>query len=198
LRFLRREEPEHERQAREAGIDLEGTASPDQPLPMEPQPRFPFVAALREPGVHGIHRQREWDVVGTTVAPRLAGDRIVFVALADGTLLIEEGEGGEIEPLAGVVEGELEPPYRVVAVRQEGDRWAVAANKTEVRELTGLPGEEITLTRHGTDRQLLIDGVEADESVPALERLAEERYDGFVLEAERLDGDLWEVRITPL
>jgi hypothetical protein len=197
LRFLRREEPEHERQAREAGIDLEGTAPPEDPQPLEPQPRFPFVGALREPGVHGIHRQREWDVVGTTVAPRLAGDRIVFVVLADGTFLIEEGEGGEIEPLADAV-GELEPPYRVVAVRQEGDRWAVAANQTEVRELTGLPGEEITLTRHGTSRALVIDGVEADESVPALEQLAEERYDGFVVEAERLDGDLWEVRITPL
>jgi hypothetical protein len=197
LRFLRREEPEHERQAREAGIDLEGTAPPEDPQPLEPQPRFPFVGALREPGVHGIHRQREWDVVGTTVAPRLAGDRIVFVVLADGTFLIEEGEGGEIEPLADAV-GELAPPYRVVAVRQEGDRWAVAANQTEVRELSGLPGEEITLTRHGTSRELLIDGAEADESVPALEQLAEERYDGFVVEAERLDGDLWEVRLTPL
>jgi hypothetical protein len=74
----------------------------------------------------------------------------------------------------------------------------VAANQIEVRELSGLPGEEITLTRHGMDRDLLIDGVEADESIPALEQLAEERYDGFVVEAERLDGDLWEVRITPL
>jgi hypothetical protein len=196
--FLRREEPEHERQAREAGIDLEGTAPPEDPQPLEPQPRYPFVGALREPGFHGIHRQREWDVVGTTVAPRLGGDRIVFVTLADGTLLIEEGEGGEIEPLAEVVDAELEAPYRVVAVRQEGDRWAVAANRIEVRELPGLPGDEITLTRHGMDRELLIDGVEADESMPALEQLGEERYDGFVLEAGRLDGDFWEVRITPL
>jgi hypothetical protein len=197
LRFLRREEPEHERQAREAGIDLEGSVPRDQTQPLEPRPRFPFVGALREPGVHGIHRQREWDVVGTTVAPHLAGDRIVFVVLADGTLLIEEGEGGEIEPLADAV-GDLEPPYRAVAVRQEGDRWAVAANQIEVLELSGLPGEEITLTLQGTTRQLLIDGVEADVSIPALEELAGERSDGFVLEAERLDGDLWEVRVTPL
>jgi hypothetical protein len=35
-----------------------------------------------------------------------------------------------------------------------------------------------------------------DESVPALEELAD--YDAYVLEAERLDGDLWEVRVTPL
>jgi hypothetical protein len=198
LAFWRREEPEHERQAREAGIDLEGTASPEQPLPLEPQPRFPFVAALREPGVHGIHRQREWDFVGTAVAPGLADDRIVFVVLPDGTLLIEVGEGGDIEPLAGAVEGQLELPYRVVAVRQDADRWAVGANQIEARELPGLPGGEITLTLQGMNREVLVDGVEAEESMPALEHLAQERYDAFVLEAERLDGDLWELRISPL
>ena len=196
--FWRTEEPEHERQAREAGIDLEGTAPPGQPPPLEPQPRFPFLGALREPGVHGIHRQREWDVVATTVAPGLAGDRILFLVLPDETLLIEDGEGGELEPLARAVEGELEPPYRAVAVRQEGDRWAVAANRIEAHELAGLSGDVLTLTHQGMTRDLLIDGVKADESVPALEQLAEERYDAFVLEAERLDGDLWEVRITPL
>jgi hypothetical protein len=197
LAFWRKEEPEHERQAREAGIDLEGT-TPEQVLPLEPQPRFPFVGALREPGVHGIHRQREWDFVGTTAAPGLADDRIVFVILPDETLLIEEGEGGDVEPLAGAVEGQLELPCRVVAARQEGDRWAVAANQIEARELPGLPGEEITLTLQGMNRELLVDGVEVEERVPALEQLAEERYDAFVLEAERLDGDLWEVRVSPL
>jgi hypothetical protein len=198
LRFLRREEPEHERQAREAGIDLEGATPPEQPLPLEPQPRFPFVAALREAGVHGIHRQREWDFVGTTAAPGLADDRMVFVVLPDETLLIEEGEGGDVEPLAGAVAGQLELPYRVVAVRQDGDRWAVAANQIEARELPGLPGDEITLTLQGMNRELLVDGVEAEESMPALEQLAQERYDAFVLEAERLDADLWELRISPL
>jgi hypothetical protein len=196
--FWRKDEPEHERQAREAGIDLEACAAPERPVPLEPQQRFPFVAALREPGVHGIHRQREWDFVGTTVAPGLADDRIVFVVLPDETLLIEEGEGGDVEPLAGALAGQLELPHRVVAVRQEGDRWAVAANRIEARELPELPGDEITLTLRGMDRELLIDGAEADEAVPALEQLARERYDAYVLEAERLDGDLWEIRITPL
>jgi hypothetical protein len=195
--FWRKEQPEHERQAREAGIDLEGTTPPEQRLPLEPQPRFPFVAGLREPGVHGIHRQREWDFVGTTIAPGLVDERIVFVVLPDETLLIEEGQGGEIEPLAGAVEGELELPYRVVAVRQEGDRWAVAANRIDARELPGVPGEEITLTRQGVNRELVVDGLEVDDSIPALEQLAVE-HDAFVLEAERLDGDLWEVRISPL
>jgi hypothetical protein len=81
-------------------------------------------------------------------------------------------------------------------VRQEDDRWAVAANGIEAYELPGLPGQEITLTLQGMSRELLIDGVEVDESVPALEQLSD--YDSYVLEAERLDGDLWEVRVTPL
>jgi hypothetical protein len=197
LPFWRKEEPEHERQAREAGIDLDGTTLREQPFPLEPEPRFPFVSALREAGVHGIHRQREWDFVGTTFAPGVADDRAVFVVLPDGTLLIEEG-GGEIEALAEIVADDLDVPHRIVAVRQEGDRWGVAANRIEVVEETGLPGDEITLTRQGGDRQLIVDGVAAEEPVTALQRMAEERYDEYVLEAERLGGDLWEIRITPL
>jgi hypothetical protein len=193
----RRDEPEHERQAREAGIDLEGATS-ERPRPLEPEPRLPFVGALREAGVHGIHRQREWDFVGTTLAPGVADERLVFVVLPDGTLLIEEGAGGEIEPLAEVVGDDLDAPHRIVAVRQEGDRWGVAANRIEVAELPGLPGDEITLTRQGGDRELVVDGAEADEPVRALERIADERYDEYVVQAERLDGDLWELRITPL
>ena len=195
--FWRRDEPEHERQAREAGIDLDAAAAPERPRPLDPQPRFPFIAALREPGVHGVHRQREWDVVETTVAPGVADDRIVFVVLPDETLLIEEGEG-DVEPVATAVDGRLELPYRVVAVRQEGDRWAVAANQIEAWEVPGLPGDAITLTRQGMNRELVVDGAEADERVPALEQLADERYDAYVLEAERLDGDLWEARLSPL
>jgi hypothetical protein len=119
------------------------------------------------------------------------------VVLPDETLLIEEGEG-DVEPLAGVVEGQLELPYRVFAVRQEDDRWAVAANKIDALELPELPGDEITLTLQGMNRQLVVDGVEADGSIPALEQFVDEEYDAYVLEAERLNGDLWEVRITPL
>jgi hypothetical protein len=183
--FWRREEPVHEKLAREGGLGA----------PSE-QPVAPLRFDDRLVGIHGAHRAREWDVVATTVAPGLAGDRIVFVILPDETRLLEEGDG-DIEPLAGAVAGQLDLPYRVVAVRQEDERWAVAANEIDARELPGLPGDEITLTLHGMNRELLIDGVEVDESIPALEELVEDE-DAFVLQAERLDGDLWEVRLTPL
>jgi hypothetical protein len=182
--FWRREEPIHEKLAREGGLG--------QPVQWDPR------ATFREThvGIHGVHRAREWDVVATTAAPEVAGDRAVFVMLPDETVLIEEGDG-HLESLAGGVEGQLEPPYRVLAVRQDNERWAVAANKIEARELPGLEGDQITLTVQGMNRELVVDGVEADQRVPELEDLVQD-YDAFVLEAGRLDGDLWEVRITPL
>jgi hypothetical protein len=182
--FWRREEPLHEKLAREGGMRE----------PVQWDPRATFRETLV--GVHGVHRAREWDVVATTIAPGVHGDRIVFVALPDGTQLIEDGEGGELERLADAVEGQLEPPYRLVAVRQEGDRWAVAANRIETAEIPGLPGDEITFTLQGLHRELLVDGVEVNETPPALEQLSD--YDAYVLEAQRLDGDVWEVRVTPL
>jgi hypothetical protein len=182
--FWRREEPLHEKLAREGGLRE----------PAQYDPRASFRETLV--GVHGVHRAREWDAVATAVAPGLAGDRVVFVVLPGDVLLIEEGEGGEVEPLVQAVEGQLELPYRIVAVRQEDDRWGVAANRIQAYELPGLPGHEITLTLQGMSRELRIDGTVVDESVPALEELAD--YDAYVLEAERLDGDLWEVRVTPL
>jgi hypothetical protein len=182
--FWRREEPIHEKLAREAELG--------EPVQWDPRATFreSFV------GIHGVHRAREWDVVATIVAPEVAGDRAVFVILPDETLLIEEGDGA-LEALAGAVEGRLEPPYRVVAVRQGDERWAVAANRIEAVELPELEGDVITLTLQGMDRELVVDGVEVDDSVPELEELGRD-YDAFVLEAERLDGDLWEVRVTPL
>jgi hypothetical protein len=184
--FWRRDEPVHERLAREGGLVPErGTRDGRQ--------RW-FESLV---GVHGVHRPREWDVVATTVAPGIAGDRVIFAVLADKTLLIEEGKG-DFEPLAGVVEGQLGRPYRVIAVRQEDDRWAVAANEIEALDLPGLQGDEITVTRQGMNREVVIDGVDTDVSIPTLEKLVDESYDAFVLEADRLDGDLWEVRITPL
>ena len=42
--------------------------------------------------MHGIARPREWDAVVTADAPGLRGDAVVFVALPDGELLVEDGD----------------------------------------------------------------------------------------------------------
>lgn len=192
------EEPAHERLAREAGIDLGGEGARDDPA--EPVERIPLLAAFREAGIHGLHRQRRWDAVATAEAPELEGDQIGFVTLPDGTLLVDdEVPDGALAPLADVLEQELSPPYRASAVRREGAVWAVAANEIEVVTVPEeVEGETVSLAVQGRERTLLVDDRPAWGDVPTLEAFAAERYADFVLYAERLDGDLWAVKVNPL
>jgi hypothetical protein len=174
LSLFRRKEPLHERLAREGGL-----------VEREPEPRAPW----REPGIHGMQRPREWDATQTVEAPDIDGDAASFVALPDGSLLVEDGPDSSLQPLADAVEQELPPPYRARAVRQDGDLWAVQARRIVVVKLRRPPeGDSIELTHDA----LVVDGARTFGSVPELEGL------GDVVRAERLDGDLWEVQANPL
>ncbi|HET6641757.1 MAG TPA: hypothetical protein VFG93_00645 [Gaiellaceae bacterium] len=201
--FWRRDdEPAHERLAREAGIDLDAETHPplDPEAPLEPHERIPFLAAFREVGIHGIHRQRTWDAVATADAPELQGDQLEFVALPDGTLLVDDDlPEGALEPVAQALGQELEAPYRARAVRREGDVWAVAGNRIEVLQVPEkIDGDTVSLAVQGGERTLLADERPAWRDVPTLEAFARDRYSDFVLHAERLDGDLWAVQVNPL
>jgi hypothetical protein len=172
LGLFRRKEPLHERLAREGGL-------------VEREPRAPW----REVGIHGMQRAREWDVTQMVEAPGIEGDEATFVALPDGTVLVEEGSDSSLQPLADDIEHVIQPPYRARAVRQREDRWAVQARKIEVKKLRNSPeGDSVELTSDG----LFVDGARAFGSVPELEGL------GDVVRAERLDGDLWEVTTSRL
>jgi hypothetical protein len=181
--FRRRREPLHERLAREAG------------LPLEWEPRYETVAppAMPEVGIHGLHRPRIWDAVVTAEA-QLPGDRFSFVGLPD-ELLVEDGEEGDVSPLAEAVEEEIEPPYRAEAVRHHDTTWAVGARRIVVRELAEAPGDELELTSREGETTLLVDGERSFGTVRGLERLRESDY---VVRASRLDGDLFELRVDPL
>jgi hypothetical protein len=201
--FWRRDdEPAHERLAREAGMDLDAETQPplDHEAPLEPHERIPFLAAFREVGIHGIHRQRTWDAVATADAPELEGDRLDFVALADGTLLVDDDlPDGALEPVAQALGRELEAPYRARAVRREGDVWAVAGNRIEVLQVPEeIDGDTVSLAVQGGERTLLVDERPAWEDLPTLEAFARDRHRDFVLHAERLDGALWAVQVNPL
>ena len=181
-----RREPLHVRLARLGGMRPDPTRPPD------------LLGSLGGAGIHGLHRLREWDAVVAVEAPPLQGDRAVFVALADGTLLVEEGEG-DFATLAEAVEAQLEAPYRAEAVRRHDDLWAVAARAVDVIELESDPGgDELMLTVRDGERELLVDGARTFGSVAQLERLAEGRYDAYAVRAARLDGTLWEVEVSPL
>jgi hypothetical protein len=184
--IFRRGEPLHEKLARLGGLSVRPATPPD------------LLGRLSGAGVHGLQRLREWDTVVTVDAPPLRGDQAQFVALPDRTLLVEEGDD-DLAPLAEAVEAQLEPPYRAEAVRRHETLWAVAARAIEVVELPEDPGgDEITLTARGGERELLVDGARTFGSWPALERLAEGRYEAYAVRAARLDGDVWEVEVSPL
>lgn len=198
--FWRRdEEPAHERLAREAGIDLDSPLNMPADVPFPPDQRVPFVGAIREPGIHGIHRQRQWDTVATADAPGLQGEEIEFVVLPDGTVLVEEEVSeGALAPLAEAVEQSLPPPYRARAVQRDGELWGVAANRIDVVEVPEtIPGDMVSLAVQGEERTLLVDDRPVWDAVPTLEAHAAQHRD-YVLHAERLDGDLWAVKVNPL
>jgi hypothetical protein len=183
--FWRRSESLHERLAREGGL-----VDPEPP-PHDTRPRWGAA------GIHGVPRPREWDASAVVEARDLPGDEIAFVALADGTLVVE-GEG-DVEPLAAALDGQIDPPYRAQAVRRDERFWGVGARRTEVAVLPDVPGDAVELSVNEGERSLRVDGMPASGSLPALERLAVERgFAAYVVRAERLDGDLFEVSVSPL
>ena len=158
------------------------------------------VAALDSAGITGLHRPREWDATATTEATGLEGDEVSFVALPDGSLVVDEEAGDEsLAPLADAIEEQLRPPYRARGVRRHGDVWAVAASTIEVVDLEpDVAGDEIELVSRAGERTLTVDGARSFGSAPRLERLAAMRSTDYVVHASRLDGSLWEVKISPL
>ena len=182
--LFRRREPLHEQLAREGGLL---TRPVEEPSP----PRWV------ETGIHGVPRAREWDSVVTVEVEGMEGDRALFVALPDDTLVVEEGD--DVEPLASALDGVASPPYRAEARRRGGSQWAVGIRAIGVVGLPDDPGgEEILLTANGGERTLLVDGVDTFASLPELERVGEARGASYVVRARRLDGTLWEVEATAL
>jgi hypothetical protein len=180
--FFRRREPLHEQLAREGGLTVR-------------DPRPPW----QETGIHGLARPREWDVTVATEAPGIDGDVVRFVTLPDGTLLVEEGPDTSLDALASAVDERLRPPYRARGARQSGDAWAVQATRLEVLELPDAPeGERVEVARHAGTTTLLVDGRQTFGTLPALERRGEVEGSDYAVQAERLDGDLFEIRATAL
>lgn len=194
--LFRRREPLHVRLAREGGLIADA--------PPDPRP------AWQETGIHGLHRPREWDATVTADAPDLTADAVRFVALPDGTLLVEDdpsaddgtfepGADESLEPLAAAVERTLQPPYRARAARQRDTLWVVQARRIEVIEIPDGPeGDAIELTRTADGTTLVVDDARIFGSVPVLEQRGEREGAEYVVRAGRLDGDLWELQAGAL
>ena len=136
----------------------------------------------------------------TTARSNAPGEEAVFVLLDDGRLLPLHGAREAMDPAARALEGELDTPYRALAVRRDGDTWAVGAVGIEVAEFPAdTEGEELmlTVTQEG-ELALEVDGRPTLGGIEAVERAAGDRYDAYVLRATRLDERLWEIGIDPL
>jgi hypothetical protein len=194
LGLFRRRKPLHEQLADAGGVALTTLSDglPAEPPGWDGEPRG-------EPGIHGVPRARRWDVVASAEAPGLRGDAVHFVALDDGTLVVEEDEPDEsLGPLADAVEGKIPPPYRAEAVRRGPETWAVAANRIVVIEVGDIAGDSAELTGTREGRTLKVDGRTTLGSARALERLGEATATEYVVRATRLDGDLWEAEAAAL
>jgi hypothetical protein len=180
--LFRRERPLHERLAEEGGLDFPAPR-PRSPSRLAglfhglvdgfltaPPDMFGKPTPLGEVGIHGVPPARRWDAVASARAGDLPGDEIGFASLPDGTLIVDEDvPDGALAPLAEAIEATLAPPYRAEAVRRGEGIWAVGAKRIRLREF---PDQE-------------------DDTLELVE-------DGAIVLGRRLDGDLFEVEVTPL
>lgn len=195
--FRRRRETLNEQLLREAGLDPAQALGDPRPRPLLQPPSI--LAAAGVPDGSSL-RPKEWDAAVTADVPGLAGNRVGFTTIPNGDVIVSEESGdADVSPLADAVERRLSPPYRAVAQRQDGDLWAVGAKRIRIAQIPFEGGDALEFSHHDGQGELRVDGEPSDAPVPAeLERLAEASGESFYVEAERIDGDLWEVRVTPL
>jgi hypothetical protein len=199
--FRRKQETLNEQLLREAGLDSVQTPGDAPPAPPPPPAEPPKLGPVRTGVVDGSAvGPKEWDAAVTVYAFGLAGDRIEFTTIPNGDVIVGEETGDvAVSPLADAGEQRVSPPYRAVAQRHDGETWAVAAKGIQVARIPFPEGDKLEFSQHVDRGELRVDGEASDALVPPeLERLGEGLGDSFYVEAERIDGDLWEVRATAL
>jgi hypothetical protein len=196
--FRRRKETLNEQLLREAGIDP-AQALGDQPPPVPLEPPKSLLVRVGVPDGSGAG-PKEWDAAVTVTAPDLAGDRIEFTTIPSGDVIVgEEAGDADLSPLADAVERRVDPPYRAVAARQDGYLWAVGAKRIEVARIPFAQGDRLDLSRNGDGSEFRVDAEPSDAAAPPeLEQLGDASGERFYVEAARIDGDLWEVKVTAM
>jgi len=155
-------------------------------------------ASAAIPGVMGVGPGRTWDALVAAHAPALTGESVTFVALADGTLIVNEDvPDASLTPVAEQLEEMVKPPYRAAAARNEGHMWTAVAESVRIVEVPGIGADELELTRVGGERTLTVGDEQTDLALPALDALADGHGD-VAIHAERVDGDMFAVDVFPL
>jgi hypothetical protein len=199
--FRRRtDETLNEQALREAELDRATPGEPDAPAPADPYAGTYPADNVLGIWVRAMARPGEYDAVVTVHAAGIPGDAVDFATLASGDVIVDSEQGdADLSPFADAVEQELQPPYRAVARRQDGDLWSLAARGIDVLELDFAHGDEIELAAIAGEIDVRVDGESWNGRIPELEQAGEAAEgEDYVVQAERLDGDLWEVRASPL
>ena len=136
-------------------------------------------------------------------AALLYADRVRLVsptvAMLEMFATIADGSDSELEPLATAVEQTVRPPYRARAARQSETLWAVQAKRIEVMAIPDGPlGDSIDLTHTADGTTYAVDDERQFGSVPVLEERGAREGREYTVHADRLDGDLWEIRAAAL
>jgi hypothetical protein len=202
----RREETLNERLLREAGLEHGEEQVTASAVHAEPRPEIVDAYAGTYPaqdwlGVRSraMARPDRSDAVITARAPGVRGDEVEFAALPSGDLIVDREEGNDdLAPLAEAVERELTPPYRALGRRQEADLWALTADRIVVLRFRYDGADTLDLVSREGKLQLTADDEPVAGTVRELEEAGGAEASDFAVHAERLDGDLWEIRAAAL
>jgi hypothetical protein len=194
--LFRKKETLNEQLLREAGLDRVVISTPEpSSAPPVPDPA-PWID--RSPRA-GLVFGSAWDTVTTVVAPGIEGDSVRFTVLPTGDLIVDGDEDGDLSAIADAIETHISPPYKAAATRQDGDVWGVGANRIEVSEFAYPDADRLELSERDGVGEFRIDDGPTDVAPPIeLRQLGERAGADFVVSAQRIDGDYWEVMVGPL
>lgn len=164
-----------------------------------PAPAAPEAADAAEPEEEDEGAEESRGVVVSLLAPEVAGDYAIFVALPERLLIVEEQEGdSDLGVLADAIESRLRAPYRARALRVDERRFVVIASGIETVEIPGLDGEELVVfALPDGQRTAVLDGVSHQLSSPEVEAILEESAP-CLLRLENIDETFWEVSVDLL
>lgn len=175
-----------------------GDEAADESQASEPPPEAPS-ADIAASEAEDAGAGKSQGVVVSLLAPNIAGDYAIFVALPERLLIVEEQEGdSDLGVLADAVEKRIRAPYRARALRVDERRFVVVASEIETIELPGLDGEELVVfALPDGQRTAVLDGAGYVLARPEVESILEESAP-CLLRLENVDEPVWEISLELL
>jgi hypothetical protein len=115
-----------------------------------------------------------------------------------------------VERIAEELDAHVDRPYEALVVRKDRRRWSAGAQKVRGDTVTlpaGLPASTLELVQlPGGERQFTADGEPVDPSLSPLfaeveaelDRRGSERFESFVVRADKVADGSWQLTIDPL